>query len=147
MASITQLRKTPQGADADLKVNHDDFSVQVEAESDPMFWVRVEQSIDDVVRVSDLKRASLTYERVAAALELAIRKATGHSMPRALLFLDIAPSSMEAEATRERVEQEAAHLGKIVVMFCGFAGLRISRVEQLRRGSKSDLLFDVEIQN
>ena len=139
MASITHLRRAPQGADADLKVKHDDFSVQVETNSDRMFWVRVERTMDDVVRVSDLKRSSLSYERVAAALELAVSAATNGRPPSSLVFLDVAPSVRDPDLAKQRADAEAAHISRILVLYSSSMGFRITRVEQVSRGAKHDV--------
>lgn len=140
MGSITQLRTGLQRAEADLEVKQDDFSVQVASISDRMFWIRVERSTDDVVRVSDLKRASLSYERVAMALELAITQATGGRPPSSLTFLDVAPSVRDPDLAAQRAEEEAAHIGRIAVIVSGSMGLRISRVDQASRGAKHDVI-------
>jgi hypothetical protein len=122
----------------DLLIKEDDYSIQVETPRDRMFWLRIERSEEEPVRVSDLKKSTLAIEDVAYALDLAVAKIRPNSTIRELRFLDIAPARGP-----DAVDLEAANVAKIVVLFAKIRGLRVGAIQTGKRGSKTDVIVDL----
>jgi len=146
MSSGQKRKVALPAAAAGLRVKTDDFSVQVEAPDDATFWARALPSNSDEVVVTDLKRSDLSTERVAAAVELAVERATLAPNVSRLRFLDIAPSRREPLASEQRARQEAAQITKAMVLFALARSLRIEDVTLERDRGKFhlDMTFQPE---
>lgn len=88
-------------SDENLDVCVDDFSVRITSKNDPFFWVRITESDDGDVVVTDFNRGGLTQ----TALNIALRKAMGRLFarrPQSLRFKDIL-SSGPAQSMDEKL--------------------------------------------
>lgn len=91
-AQIFDFQKIKQNSSADnLDIMVDDFSVRVTSKVDRLFWVRVVETEDGDVVVTDFNRGELPQ----VALNMGLRKALGQlfaKRPKSLRFKDITPS-------------------------------------------------------
>lgn len=144
-AAIVRLhsRQTDRNLPDGMEAKEDEFSIQVAASDDPLFWLRVERGNSATVKVSDLKRSQSSDERIASALAFAVSRATDAGPVRQLVFLDIIPAHRGAGSASEVARGEAALISRAVVQYVRLEGLRVARVELSARQNKVDLCVDL----
>jgi hypothetical protein len=139
MNRATQAKHLREIGSSGFSVRHDDYSAQVSAMDDALFWVRAERSNSETVTISDLKRSRADAVRIAAALDIAVGEAAPHAAPAALHVLDLVPSDRDPVSSARKAGLEAARLAEAFVIFAKGRGLTVRSVERRTRGDKQDI--------
>ena len=118
-----------RGGEPGFQVRRDDFSLQLWAEIDKFFFIRIDTDEEGLV-ITDLNPGALPHPLVAQALEWAIGLA-GRSEACALTVRDIAPGA--------DVDLREAGLRSILAHYAARRGVAMSGWELVGRRSKTDL--------
>lgn len=134
-AQIFDFQKIKNDCSADnLDIHVDDFSIRVTSRTDRLFWVRVVETEEGDVLVTDFNPGQLSQ----VALNIGLRKALGElfaQRPKSLRFKNIIPSG-QTSVSQDRLNT--------IMTACKSATLHtqqaIRAFNVVRDGSKIDVL-------
>ena len=93
-----------QSERTNLLVVEDEFSAKVEADTDQLFWVRVEKDFSDTIVVSDFNRGGLAERDLIRGLQLAVA-ASGAADRSKIVFKDLVSATAEGAQFGFKLEQ------------------------------------------
>ncbi len=127
-----------------LSIRRDDFAITAWLEYDPMFWIRLEPSDPEILRLTDLMPGAQDTQVVAEALRTVVPHP---NLVRRVILLDVLPDWRSHSTRTVELERRVSATRTIVDAAFRPFNLCINNLEIRERGGKLDVAIDLFVTN